>query len=44
MLQTHLSNLANRLSQDLVKHAGSYLKSIFDEAVSQEFLLSAATV
>lgn len=44
MLQTHLSSLANRLSQDRVKHAPSYLKSIFDECVSEELLLSAATV
>jgi len=43
MLQTHLNNLATRLSQDRVKHARSYLKSIFDEAISQEFLLSDPT-
>jgi integrase len=43
MLQTHLNILATRLSQDRVKHARSYLKSIFDEAISQEFLLSDPT-
>lgn len=40
MLQTHLNNLATRLSQDRVKHARSYLKSIFDEAIDQQFLVS----
>lgn len=40
MLQTHLNNLATRLSQDRVKHARSYLKSIFDEAIDQQFLAS----
>ena len=39
MLQTHLNDLAGRYSQDRVKHARSYLKSIFDEAIEQEFLV-----
>jgi integrase len=39
MLQTHLNSLAERYSQDRVKQARSYLKSIFDEAIEQEFLL-----
>ncbi len=43
MLQTHLNNLATRLSQDRVKHARSYLKSIFDEAIGQDFLLNDPT-
>lgn len=38
MLQTHLNGLAKRLSQDRVKQARSYAKSIFDEAIEQEFL------
>jgi integrase len=38
-LQTHLNDLAGRYSQDRVKHARSYIKSIFDEAIEQEFLL-----
>lgn len=38
-LQTHVNDLANRYSQDRVKQARSYLKSIFDEAVEQEFLV-----
>jgi integrase len=38
-LQTHLNSLAERYSQDRVKQARSYLKSIFDEVVEQEFLL-----
>jgi integrase len=38
MLQTHLNNLADRYCQDRVKQARSYLKSIFDEAIEQEFL------
>ena len=33
MLQTHLNNLAERMSQDRVKQARSYLKSIFGEIV-----------
>src|SRR5271156_2017948 len=39
MLQTHVNELAERLSQDRVKQARSYLKSIFDEAIEQEFLV-----
>lgn len=38
MLQTHLNALAKRMSQDRVKQARSYLKSIFDESIEQEFL------
>jgi len=38
-LQTHLNGLAERYSQDRVKQARSYLKSIFDEAIEQEFLV-----
>jgi integrase len=37
-LQTHLNSLAERYSQDPVKQARSYLKSIFDEAIEQEYL------
>lgn len=37
-LQTHVNELAKRYSQDRVKQARSYLKSIFDEAIEQEFL------
>ena len=39
MLQTHVNVLAERYSQDRVKQARSYLKSIFDEAIEQEFLV-----
>jgi integrase len=39
MLQTHVNGLAQRYSQDRVKQARSYLKSIFDEAIEQEFLV-----
>jgi hypothetical protein len=35
----HLGDLAERMSQDRVKQARSYLMSIFDEAIEQEFLL-----
>lgn len=38
MMQTHLNYLAKTMCQDRVKHARSYLKSIFDEAIEQEFL------
>jgi len=38
MLQTHVNDLAELMSQDRVKQARSYLKSIFDEAIEQEFL------
>jgi integrase len=43
MLQTHVNDLALRYSQDRVKHARSYLKSIFDEAIEQEFLVKDPT-
>jgi integrase len=43
MLQTHLNDLARRYSQDRVKHARSYLRSIFDEAIEQEFLIKDPT-
>jgi integrase len=39
VLQTHLNDLADRFSQDRVKQARSYMKSIFDEAIEQEFLI-----
>lgn len=42
-LQTHLNNLAGKYSQDRVKQARSYLKSIFDEAIEQEFLVKDPT-
>ena len=38
MLQTHLNDLAKRLSEGRVKHARVYLKAIFDEAIDQDFL------
>lgn len=38
VLQTHLSKLAERYCQDRVKQARSYMKSIFDEAIEQEYL------
>ena len=38
-MQRHLTDLAERMSQDRVKQARSYLMSIFDEAIEQEFLL-----
>jgi len=43
ILQTHLNNLAEQYSQDRVKQARSYLKSIFDEAIEQEFLVKDPT-
>lgn len=43
MLQTHVNDLAERYSQDRVKQARSYLKSIFDEAIEQEFLVKDPT-
>jgi integrase len=43
MLQTHLNRLAERFCQDRVKQARSYLKSIFDEAIEQEFLVKDPT-
>jgi integrase len=42
-LQTHVNNLAGIYSQDRVKQARSYLKSIFDEAIEQEFLVKDPT-
>jgi integrase len=39
MLQTHVNQLADRYNQDRVKQARSYLRSIFDEAIEQEFLM-----
>jgi integrase len=38
-LQKHLNDLSRTYSQDRVKQARSYLKSIFDEAIEQEFLV-----
>src|SRR5579862_2772291 len=43
MLQTHVNDLALRYSQDRVKQDRSYLKSIFDEAIEQEFLIKDPT-
>jgi integrase len=43
VLQTHLNALAERMSQDRVKQARSYLKSIFDETIEQEFLVKDPT-
>jgi integrase len=43
MLQTHVNGLAEHYSQDRVKQARSYLKSIFDEALEQEFLVKDPT-
>lgn len=42
-LQTQVNKLAERYSQDRVKQARSYLKSIFDEAIEQEFLVKDPT-
>ena len=42
-LQTHLNHLARTYCQDRVKQARSYLKSIFDEAIEQEFLVKDPT-
>jgi hypothetical protein len=39
MLQTHINHLATFRSRDRVLQACSYLKSIFSEAVEQDFLL-----
>jgi hypothetical protein len=38
-----VNDLALRYSQDRVKQARSYLKSIFDEAIEQEFLVKDPT-
>jgi hypothetical protein len=43
MLQTHVNQLADRYCQDRVKQARSYPRSIFDEAIEQEFLLKDPT-
>ena len=42
-LQTHVNDLARTYCQDRVKQARSYLKSIFDEAIEQEFLVKDPT-
>ena len=42
-LQTHLSHLAKVYNQDRVKQDRSYLKSIFDEAIEQEYLVKDPT-
>ena len=42
-LQKHPSDLAAFPSEDRVKHARSYMKSIFAEAVEQDFLLKDPT-
>lgn len=42
-LQTLVNHLAKMYCQDRVKQARSYLKSIFDEAIEQEFLLKDPT-
>jgi integrase len=42
-LQTHVSHLAKTYCQDRVKQARSYLRSIFDEAIEQEFLVKDPT-
>src|SRR5262249_45987761 len=38
ILQTHLNDLAKRMSEGRVKHARFYLKAIFEEAIDQDFL------
>jgi len=43
VLQTHLTALATRYCQDRVKQARSYMKSIFDEAMEQEYLVKDPT-
>ncbi len=42
-LQTHVNDLARRYSQDRVKQAPYHPKSIFDEAIEQEFLFKDPT-
>lgn len=42
-LQTHVNHLARTYCQDRVKQARSYLKSIFDEAIEQEFMVKDPT-
>lgn len=43
VLQTHLNFLADRYCQDRVKQDRSYLKSVFDEAIEQEYLVKDPT-
>ncbi|WP_052201155.1 tyrosine-type recombinase/integrase [Terriglobus sp. TAA 43] len=43
VLQTHLTVLAGKYCQDRVKQDRSYLKSIFDEAIEQEYLVKDPT-
>jgi integrase len=38
MLQTHLNDLAKKMSAGRVQHARFYLKAIFEEAIDQEFV------
>lgn len=38
VLQTHLNILTARYYRDRAKQARSYLRSIFDEAIEQEYL------
>jgi integrase len=40
MLQTHINDLATRYSQDRVKQARSYLKSIFDEIIEDGYQIT----
>jgi len=42
-LQTHINDLATRYSQDRVKQARSYLKSIFDEVIEDGYLIKDPT-
>jgi integrase len=42
-LQTHVNHLSRTYCQDRVKQARSYLKSIFDEIIEQEFLVKDPT-
>lgn len=42
-LQTHVNHLARTYCQHRMKQARSYLKSIFDEAIKQEFLVKDPT-
>src|ERR1017187_8020552 len=43
MLQTHVNDLSLRYSPDRGKQGRSYLRSIFDEAIEQEFLVKDPT-
>jgi integrase len=38
MLQTHLNDLAKKLSAGRVQHARFYMKAIFEEAIDQDFV------